>query len=91
MKFESEDESTAEGYFLTEPGVRKGRVDGTGRDNPCSVKVGITTNEEPPRIVLRTVDKNGTGTMVAILDSESAKRISKALLQASKAVDSAQN
>jgi hypothetical protein len=87
MRFESEDASCGEGYFLTESGVRKGRVDGTGRDNPCTVKVGLTTKEAPPRIVLRTVDKNGTGTMVAILDSESAKRIAEALLQASKAVE----
>ena len=92
MKFESHDEKRHEAYFLTESSVRKGKIDGTGQ-SPCTVRVGITTNDHPPRIVLRTIDTNpeGRSPLVAMLDIESAKRIAKALLHAVQAVDKAQS
>jgi len=66
-------------YVLKEPALRKGRLDGKGKDNPCEVKVGLTLDEKPPRIVLRAMDKSGTGSLVAILTEESALRVAGAL------------
>ena len=70
---------TREMYVLKEPAVRKGRAGGKGKDNPCEVKVGLTLEEKPPRIVLRAMDKSGTGSLVAILTEDAALRVAGAL------------
>lgn len=80
-----ENEPKGEMYFTKIEAHRKGRH-GRGT-TPCTVKVGVTIEETPPRIVLVGIDKSGRTSLNAVLSQADAKQIAGALLHSVEHVE----
>ena len=74
-----DDEGKGEGFILELEAERKGRKSGQGAGEPCEISISVTFDEQPPRIVLRSTDKSGVGTLAAILSEDGAIKLSEAL------------
>lgn len=79
FKIFKEDEGKGEGFILELEAERKGRKSGQGAGEPCQISISVTFDECPPRIILRSTDKSGVGTLAAVLTEENAQELANSL------------